>query len=277
MTANKPDERSRQLPAEPHPVAVFSHPNHELVALGIIHALNCPMIFLSDGGARQRIAQTEMALRIIRHRAPVLCLNYSERAIYRALRSRDIAFFNSMAGEVASRLAALRAGAVLTVPVELYNPIHDITPVLCRRAAKISGLQPAFYDVPLIHQDTRTKSYLINRFPRSISSGRAYEVSMRLLTAKLVLYDRVYEYLREYLKTLRCTRSEGGFKMEHYRRVSDALEDPSENYRVRYDARGKRLKKAGLIKEVITYRDHFLPTMTELLARGREDSERVRR
>jgi hypothetical protein len=261
------------------PVAVFSQPNHELAVLGILHTLNCPIIFLSDGGAPQRIVQTTLALRVIRHRAPVLCLSYSERSIYQALWRRDAAFFNSMAVELASRLSALRAGAVLTSPMEFHNPINDIASVLCRRADGISGLQAVFYDAPLIYQDPRSSSHLINRFPPSPRSGQgcAFELPFRLLTAKLVLFESCYDYLQEYLRTLRCTRSEGMFRMEHYRRAPelDLLDEPFEGYRARYDARGKQFKKAGAIQEAITYRGHFLPTMRELAQR--RESKRVRR
>jgi hypothetical protein len=261
------------------PVAVFSHPNHELASFGIVHSLNCPMIFLCDGGVPQRIVQTALALRVVRHRAPVLCLNYSERSIYRALWNRDSAFFDTMAGELASRLSALRADAVLAAPVEFYNPIHDIVAVLCRRAAKISSLQPAFYDVPLIYQDPRSSSYHINRFPPSVAPGRTqvFELPLRLLTAKLVLFDSAYDYLRDYVKTLRCARPDGGFRIEHYRRATELelLEEPLGGYRARYDARGKQLKRTGVVKDVITYRDHFLPTMKGLVQSA--ESKRVRR
>jgi hypothetical protein len=261
------------------PVAVFSQPNHELGVLGIVHALNCPLIFLSDGGAPQRIVQTTLALRVIRHRAPVLCLSYSERSIYQALWRRDADFFNSMAGELASRLSALRAGAVLTAPMEFHNPINDIAPVLCRRAVRTSGLQAAFFDAPLIYQDARSRSHLINRFPASPISNQicAFELPLRLLTAKLVLFESVYDYLRDYLKTLRCARAQGGFRIEHYRRAAELHlpGEPGGGYRARYDARGKQLKRAGAIREAITYRGHFLPTMRQLVQN--RENERVRR
>ncbi|MGH7765858.1 MAG: hypothetical protein ACREQP_00250, partial [Candidatus Binatia bacterium] len=140
------------------PVAVFSRPNDEIIIFGILQKLNCPIIFLSDGGERQRIVQTTLALRVVRHRAPVLRLNYSDRSIYEALARRDAAFFNAMAGELASRLSALRARAVLTAPMEFHNPVNDIASILCRRAAVISGLAPVFYDAPLIYQDPRSGS-----------------------------------------------------------------------------------------------------------------------
>jgi hypothetical protein len=261
------------------PVAVFSRPNDEIVVFGILQKLHCPVIYLSDGGARQRIVQTALALRVVRHRAPVLCLNYSERSIYDALARRDSVFFNTMAGELASRLSAMRARAVLSAPMEFHNPINDIASVLCRRAAAISGLEPVFYDAPLIYQDPRSGSHFINRFPTAPNfvQPSVFKLPFSLLTAKLVLFENGYDYLREYMKPLRCAHTEGGFRMEHYRRAPalDLPDEPAAGYRARYDARAKQLKRAGAIRDLITYRGHFLPTMRVLV--HKKQNARVQR
>lgn len=270
---------SAKLTLGQRPVAVFSRPNDEIAVFGILQKLNCPIIYLSDGGARQRILQTALALRVVRHRAPVLRLNYSDRSIYEALARRDTVFFNTMAAELASRLSALRARAVLTAPMEFHNPINDIAPVICRRAAGISGLEPVFYDAPLIYQDPRSGSHFINRFPAASHLDRpsVYKLPFRLLTAKLVLFESGYDYLREYMKALRCAHSEGGFRAEHYRRAPELElpDEPAAGYRARYDARAKQLKRAGAIRDRITYRGHFLPTMRDLVQN--KENLRVRR
>jgi hypothetical protein len=245
-------------------VAVFSHPNHEMVALGIIATLNCPIVFLTDGGASKRAADTENALRAIGHRAPVFFLAYSDQDIYSALLARDGDFFALAADRIAGHLSELDVRSILTVPVELHNPLHDLAPMICRRAARESGVA-LFYETPLIFQDAGG-AYRLNRFPAETPEVCEYTVPEAMAESKRKLYEENYGYLRSYLESLGCAPGAEVFRSERYRRAPAPGGEELRGRRPRYEERGFYLKSRGAVAEIITYEDHFSPTVARLLA-----------
>ena len=67
---------------------VFSHPNHEVAVLGTIFRLNPHIVYLTDGGADARVAETREALQNFEP-ASVHFLNHTEKSFYDALLGRD--------------------------------------------------------------------------------------------------------------------------------------------------------------------------------------------
>jgi hypothetical protein len=269
-TLDEPCEPAPELPLAQPTVAVFSQTNHEVVVLGLIHRLDCPIVFLTDSRGSTRGAGTEQALRRIGHQAPVIFLDYSEEEFYQALVQRNERLFAAVADRLADRLRALQARSALTVPVEFHNPIHDAAPAIVRRAILMSGLDTALYEAPLIYQAMSDRSYRINRFPPATQQTLTYSVPPELANLKFELYRDVYHDLRAYLEKLGCRVPREAFGTEHYRRARAALEEPDDERIVRYEERGMLLRNAGAVGEVISYREHFLPTMTRLLSAGTE-------
>lgn len=267
-TPNEPRDDAPDPPLTQPTVAVFSQTNHELVVLGLIHRLDCPIVFLTDSRGSTRGTGTEQALRRIGHQAPVLFLDHSEKEFYQALLRRDERPFATVASQLAERLRALKARSVLTVPVEFHNPIHDAAPAVARRAILTCGLETALYEAPLIYQAKDDRSYKINRFPPATQRTLTYSVPPELAGLKFDLYRDVYHDLRVYLEKLGCRVPREAFGAEHYRPAAAALEEPGNERIVRYEERGMLLRQAGAVAEVISYRDHFLPTMKRLLAAG---------
>ena len=269
-TLDDPRETAPEIPLDRPTLAVFSQSNHEMVVLGLIHKLQCPIVFLTDSRGSSRGAATEEALRRIDHHAPVIFLDHSEQEFYQALVQRDERFFATVADQLADRLRALQARSALTVPVEFHNPIHDAAPAVARRAIQACGLATALYEAPLIYQSKSDRSYRINRFPPATQKTLIYSVPEELANLKTQLYREVYDDIRAYLENLGCRLSREMFKTEHYHRALPELEEPGDDRLIRYEERGMVLRKAGAVGEVISYREHFLPTMTRLLAIGRE-------
>jgi hypothetical protein len=267
-TPKEPRDTAPDFPLAQPTVAVFSQTNHEMVVLGLIHRLGCPIVFLTDSRGSTRGAGTEEALRRIGHQAPVIFLDHSENEFYRALLRRDERLFAAVADRLAACLRDLRAKSVLTVPVEFYNPIHDTAPAVVRRAIATSGLDAALYEAPLIYQSAGDRSYRINRFPPATQQTLTYSVPRELADLKFDLYRDVYHDLRAYLEKLGCPAPREAFGTEHYRRAPAALEAPDSERMIRYEERGMLLRKTGAVGEVISYREHFLPAMTRLLALG---------
>jgi len=269
-TLDDPRETGPEPPLAQPTVAVFSQTNHEVAVLGLIHRLDCPIVFLTDSRGSTRGAGTQQALRRIGHRAPVIFLDYSEKEFYQALLECDERFFASVATRLSSHLRSYRARSVLTVPVELHNPIHDTAPAVARRAILTCGLETALYEAPLIYQSSGDRSYRLNRFPPATRRTLTYPVPPELADLKFQLYQEAYHDLRAYLEKLGCRVPREAFGTEHYRRAPTALEEPDSERMIRYEERGMLLRKAGAVGEAISYREHFLPTMTRLLAIGAE-------
>ena len=62
-------------------VMVFSHPNHEVAVLGSIRRWRPHMVFLTDGGRAERVAQTRAGLAEYAPRSMTF-LDYSEQELY---------------------------------------------------------------------------------------------------------------------------------------------------------------------------------------------------
>ena len=49
-----------RIEASASTIAVFSHPNHELAIFGLLQRLRPRLIYLTDGGGPERVAQTHI-------------------------------------------------------------------------------------------------------------------------------------------------------------------------------------------------------------------------
>jgi hypothetical protein len=132
---------------------VFSHPNHEIAVLGTIFRLRPHIIYLTDGGGEQRVAQTRQALKNYQP-ASVHYLNHSEQSLYDALLNRDAEFYRALAEEAGDIIAELGADTVYCDAVEFYNPVHDIALPVVRAALR--GNDVPIIEVPPDLSDHRT-------------------------------------------------------------------------------------------------------------------------
>ena len=118
---------------------VFSHPNHEVAVLGTIFRLRPHIIYLTDGGADARVAETKEALRSYQP-ASVHYLNHTEQSFYDALLGEDLPFYRAVSQEIRSLFRNLDGDAIYCDAVEFYNPVHDITLPIVRAA--LAGTRP---------------------------------------------------------------------------------------------------------------------------------------
>ena len=88
------------------PTMVFSHPNHEVAVLGTISRLRPHIIYLTNGGADARVAETRRALQSYKP-ASVHYLNHSEQSFYDALLRRTSAFYRAIASEIRALIGSL--------------------------------------------------------------------------------------------------------------------------------------------------------------------------
>jgi hypothetical protein len=210
------------------------------------------------------MASTEEALARLACPCPASVLNLREKAVYEALLNRDVAFFAAAADELAGYLHREQADYIITPRVEFYNPIHDMVFPLALKALAVAALNASIYEVPLIYQAPGSNAFIINRFPDL--QCLIYEVPETIVDAKLSPYREVYHDLRAQFGDMPDRTLRGWFAFEHYRLASGRLEKPNQTRTLRYESRGNVLQKAGSVREVISYQNHYLPTVNRLLS-----------
>jgi hypothetical protein len=247
-------------------VCVFSHPNHEGAVLGLIQRLRPHLLFLTDGGGERRVDETRRALGELGLLDRARFLDCTEQSFYDALLDGRSDFFLEQAKRVRGAMEEIAPEHVFCDAVEFYNPVHDVSlPIV--RAALAGESRTRVFEVPLIYQEPGAEErYAIQRLPES-EAARAHDLDLtpEELQAKLRCRKDVYHMLRAQLPQL------DQLAPEHLGRevVADArtgVVRPDAGRVLRYEWRGARLREAGAIERVITYRDHYAPVASELLA-----------
>lgn len=247
---------------------VFGHPSHELALFGVLQELRPEIVLVTDGGDAEREAQAKEALASIGMLENTRFLHHPEDSFYRALLARDTTRFETVTEELRRVLDATEPSQVYCDATEFYNPVHDITLPLVRRA--LAGAPAALYEVPLVYQQAGNGQprFAIQRIPEELAERRAvYELSEKQLDAKQHARDVVYRNLREQAGPEFLALSREHLAREEVALAGESLPAPGEHGRaLRYDERARLLHERGEVEEAITYRDHFLPMLDALAA-----------
>lgn len=243
--------------------AVFSHPNHELPIFGIVQRLQPALLYLTDGGGAERVKETLNGLESIGWRRPMEFLNFTEESFYNALLKRDNGFFRELAMRVREQLRVWNVRRIFCDAAEFYNPIHDVGLPVVRNA--LAGADCEIFEVPLVHQKPGDgEAY---EFQRASESRKAQEIQIELddreYGRKIHAWESIYNRLREMVGPLvgDCAR----FRTETVIPAGRGLPQPRADCPVRYEWRGEKLKGEGKVEGVITYAEHYAPTMMGVL------------
>ena len=238
---------------------VFSHPNHEVAVLGTIFRLRPHIIYLTDGGADARVAETKEALRSYQP-ASVHYLNHTEQSFYDALVGEDLPFYRAVSQEIRSLFRNLDGDAIYCDAVEFYNPVHDITLPIVRAA--LAGSEAPVFEVPLIYQKSGpVEAFELQHVPASLSDQSTClklteeELARKTTTVKAGVYTILLEQLGTML--LAALPSRGG--CECFLKARNTLPRPAPEQVLRYEMRGSLLKDTGAVREVITFAGHYAP------------------
>jgi len=247
----------------PRNVMIFSHPNHEVAILGSVRRLQPYLIFLTDGGAQERVEQSKESLKSVVDMADVAWLDVEEASLYTALLKGDIASFRALSGEVASILSGLDVVRVYCDSIEFYNPLHDVALPITRAALGDSTV-PVF-EVPLIHQrKDEAEVYEVLRSPRSLwgdcVNTRLTDEEHGVKRRAFDIYTSLAAQLGKDNVDLAVTRA----GEEQFLKARGKLPVPAVDQVLRYEWRGRRLQEMGLVQEAITYDDHYVPLVEAL-------------
>lgn len=248
-------------PAVPR-LIVTGHPNHELAILGFVQRTRPRLLFLTDGGGG-RVAESRQALGGLGLADRARFLGWPEPRLYRALLERDVALFAELVAKVRDAIVETAPRQIVCESVELYNPLHDITLPIVRAASRgLNGIE--IVEFPLIAEvPGGGERFRVQRLPGS-RAGIALRLSAGELAAKLAARDGQYRSLRHQLGAVLDGVAPEEAALEVFAAAEDAFPTPGESHALRYERRGRELQERGEVAEVITYRDHFLPTVTAL-------------
>ena len=250
-------------------VMVFGHPGHELAVFGLIQRYRMPIVILTDGGGADRTAESQAAFAAIGHLDHVQYLGYRESSFYEALLDGDERHFIEVADSLARALRSIAFTQLFCDAVEFYNPVHDITLPIVRRALQERS-DVRVFEVPLVYQMLGDgEHYDVQRFPAS----RRSSIWRQSLTAdeaarKVHARDSTYLSLRRQLGPEFLQVPLSHLSEEEFGDASDPLTPPAATGRcLRYEWRARVLKQQGQIDKTITYAEHWRP-MAQALTQG---------
>jgi hypothetical protein len=251
---------------DPVRLFVFSHPNHELAVFGLVRRWRPHVVFLTDGGGEDRVADTRRGLSSLALLEQARFLGHSEASFYGALLDRDADFFRRVAGQVRQAIDAVRPAEVYCDAVEFYNPVHDICLPIVRAALQgLPGIE--LFEIPLIHQRAaQGEQYEVQRVPPD-TGRRPLEVRLTAeeVPAKCHARDTVYGCLKAQMGKVLATVSTEHLAVEHVVPASPRLSRPGDGRALRYEWRGETLRRRGEIQRVITYAGHYAPVAEVLV------------
>lgn len=243
-------------------MAVFAHPNHELALFGVVQRWRPAILVLTDGGGAYRIPDSYRALQTIAFRGPFEILPLHESSVYDAFLRRDVDFFRSMATLIRDRAVKYGIRRFLCDAVEFFNPIHDIVrPLVEAATGNISRRE--ILEVPITYQKPEPPGDFVFQEPATSRETTVLMLTEREYERKMHAWTEHYEKLRALIGPL--VGDPERFREERLLKAQQGVPVPNGACAIHYEARGKALKDAGDVREVITYADHYAPIVKALL------------
>lgn len=248
-------------------LVIYSHPNHELATFGLVQRLRPHLVFLTDGGSNERLAQTREGLSSIGQLDRATFLNHSEQGFYDALLRRDDRFFASIAEVVRAHVTRVGAEQIFCDAVEFYNPVHDMALPIARAALKGND-DAALFELPLIFQSNGAdESFIFQRPTQSrIAESSSISLSAEEFEAKDVARDEVYTILTQQLAPHLRKVPDEHWMTEYAFPARPEVPRPEPEVQLRYEQRAALLLKRGEIAESILYREHYVPVASVLFS-----------
>lgn len=241
---------------------IFGHPSHELAVFGRLQREPSEILIIDDGGGPRREGDSRTGLATIGLRARYL--SHPEGDFYKALLARDVGYFRHVTDQLRRVIEEVEPDEIYCDAIEFYNPVHDVTLPMVRTA--LGPRRAEIFEVPLVYQeDVPGEVYRIQRVPPALANRRiSYELTAEQAEKKDVARLTIYSNLREQAGPEFMTAPRAYLAHEEVARASTGLPAPGDGRKLRYEWRARLLQSQGLIQEVITYADHYLPVMRAL-------------
>jgi len=248
-------------------LVVTGHPNHELAILGIIQRARPHVLVLTDGGGPQRVAESRAVYERLGLLDRVRFLDVPEKDLYQALLDRSPAALETLAAETRRMIEQVSPQYVLCESLEFYNPVHDLSLPVVQAAAK-SQTGVKILEFPLIAERADAPGqYRVQRPPASRErEARSLKLDPGELAFKLEASVHSYPSLRTQMGGVLDAISSGHATEEFFLEANGWMPEPGRDQALRYEERGRLLAHEGVVERVITFKDHFLPTVAALRA-----------
>lgn len=132
--SDQTEGRGRTFSAILSPVmALFAHPGHELVISTLMEKGRMEVSFLSDGSGGTATSRSDYSRALIAEcgaQAGPVCGVASDRQFYDAIMRGDIGLFADIGETLVGSARAGGATALVTDPMEYFNPLHDLANTL---------------------------------------------------------------------------------------------------------------------------------------------------
>ena len=138
------------------PALLVSHPGHELLVHHWLERARPLVLILTDGSGRAGWPRIEQSARLLATTGATcgsVFGDLSDRALYRRVLSRDVAWLEALAERLAEACLAGRVDGLVTDPLEGINPGHDVCHELAGLVAEVverrTGRTLPRFDFPL--------------------------------------------------------------------------------------------------------------------------------
>lgn len=240
---------------------VFSHPNHEAAAIGMItRSRPSKIIYLTDGGGQHRVNETKIVLSQLDLLDNAIFLDRTESSFYDAILNLDYEYFQTIGDSIKHTLEGSRGAYIFCDAVEFYNPVHDMTfPVV--KALRIAS---EIFEIPLVYQNIDGNLFL----QKPPTSAALCALSLRLVREERELKKRLlvneYVSLREQMEAL-IGADASLTEVEWFLKGRTWPILPSSEQAIRYNARGATLVSQLVYERAISYKGHYVPLTSKLL------------
>jgi hypothetical protein len=149
--------------------------------------------------------------------------------------------------------------------VEFYNPVHDMALPLVRAA--LAGKRLPVLEVPQIYQKTGpVEAFELQRLPESLcSQSICVELTQEELDLKIATIESgIYKMLFDELGTAILNAIPSHARREYFLKGGNFLPSPPPEQVLRYETRGRALKRAGAVRKAITFEGHYVQIFTAL-------------
>jgi hypothetical protein len=245
-------------------LAVFSHPNHELSVLMTLARVEPLIVFLTDGGGPARVEESRAGLKTVGLEKKARFMQNTEESFYRAILAKDSSFFKGVAAHLSNYLTLHEPVQIITDAVEFYNPVHDISLPLVRKA--VGSSEVPIYEVPLIYEQRGMPDCYVLQDAPPVWETEHVEVCLtdEESEAKSVAYMNDYGIIRNTMGLL-VQANPQVLRREILVRARKPDSPAFEHYGRRYDRRGKEGVLAGTYEQAILSDVHYKETVAGLM------------
>jgi hypothetical protein len=234
---------------------VIGHPGHELRVFRWLEVMRPTAFVITDGSGRTGRSRLNSTTRILDRAGSRQGSWYgrlTDSQAYSAVLKHDFALFIGLTRELARFLIDERVNYVAGDALEGYNPTHDVCRLVIDAAVEIAnrsdGSEVASFDFPL----TGTSDiYAGNHAIRLELDDDAF--------ARKIAAARSYAELESEVDDAIDSNQPGAFRVECLRPIANHEIDFAPDEKPYYEQHGEKQVAAGYYREVIRYREHFLP------------------